>query len=247
MSKIAIIGGTGLNQLEGLHTLGELNPETPYGRPSSALLRGRLGDTELLFLARHGRPHSIPPHRVNYRANLWALREAGAQKVIAVAAVGGIRADMAPAALAVPDQIIDYTWGREHTLFGGDGAGGLDHIDFTHPYTESLRRLLIETARSEGIALIEDGCYAATQGPRLETAAEIDRLERDGCALVGMTGMPEASLARELGLDYATLAVVANWGAGRESGLISMQDIERNLLTGMHKARTLLTAVLTEK
>jgi purine nucleoside phosphorylase len=180
---------------------------------------------------------------VNYRANLWALRDTGVKTIIAVGAVGGIRADMKPSELAIPDQIIDYTWGRDHTYFEGDLAH-VTHVDFTHPYCEPLRKRLIQGGKEAGLALREDGTYGATQGPRLETAAEIGRMERDSCDMVGMTGMPEAALARELGLCYATCAVVANWAAGREADTINMQDIERHLKAGMEKLRVLLEYVV---
>lgn len=216
---------------------------TPYGEPSGPLTYGALCDREVVFLARHGHGHTIPPHKVNYRANLWALKDASVSTIIAVGAVGGIRTDMKPGELAIPDQIIDYTWGREHTYFEGDLAH-VTHVDFTRPYCEALRKRLIQSGQEARLALRESGTYGATQGPRLETAAEIDRMERDGCHMVGMTGMPEAALARELGLCYATCAVVANWAAGREDGEIKMQDIDRHLKAGMEKLRVLLEYVV---
>ncbi|MCO2639989.1 S-methyl-5'-thioinosine phosphorylase, partial [Pseudomonas aeruginosa] len=177
MSVYAIIGGTGLTQLEGL-TLGESLPiETPYGAPSAPLQRGRYAGREVLFLARHGHPHRFPPHQVNYRANLWALKQAGAEAVIAVNAVGGIHAAMGTGHLCVPHQLIDYTSGREHTYFAGD-IEHVTHIDFSHPYDEPLRQRLIEALRALGLAHSSHGVYACTQGPRLETVAEIARLER---------------------------------------------------------------------
>jgi purine nucleoside phosphorylase len=180
---------------------------------------------------------------VNYRANLWTLREAGVEKIISVAAVGGIRADLAPASLIVPDQIIDYTWSRTNTYFE-EGLSHVTHIDFTEPYCEELRAALLAAARAAGIAVAERGTYGATQGPRLETAAEINRMERDGCDIVGMTGMPEAALARELGLCYATCAVIANQAAGRGPAQITMADIERNLVAGIDQVRTVLERVI---
>jgi 5'-methylthioinosine phosphorylase len=174
---------------------------------------------------------------------LWALKQCGATHIIAIGAVGGIRADMAPGELAVPDQIIDYTWGREHTFFGS-GLTDVTHIDFTRPYCQELRSLLLDAGDGAGIAVRRDGTYGATQGPRLESAAEIDRMERDGCHMVGMTGMPEAALAREIGLCYAHCAVVANWAAGRESETIDMRDIDRNLAQGMEKLRRLLEQIV---
>ncbi len=243
MAEVAIIGGTGLNSLSNLEQTGKEVVNTPYGPPSAALRRGALQGHEVVFLPRHGSAHTIPPHKVNFRANLWALKHIGVKRVVAVAAVGGIRSDMAPGQIAFPDQIIDYTWGRASTFFETD-LSEVTHIDFTYPYTESLRQLLITGARQAGIDAVENGVYGATQGPRLESAAEIRRLERDGCDVVGMTGMPEAALARELELEYATCAVVANWAAGRAPGTITMEDIDRNLKSGMEKVKRLLTEVI---
>jgi len=243
MADLAIIGGTGLTTLKNLEIRQRQALRTPYGEPSGPLIHGQLGNKDVVFIARHGPAHTIPPHRVNYRANIWALRDSGVHSVIAVAAVGGIGQGMQPGRLAFPDQIIDYTWSRQHTYFESD-LDQVTHIDFTAPYSEQLRRLLINAARQLKLEAAEQGTYAATQGPRLETAAEIDRLERDGCSMVGMTGMPEAALARELGLAYASCAVVANWAAGRGAGPIRMQDIETSLVSGMASVRHLLeTAV----
>jgi 5'-methylthioinosine phosphorylase len=245
MADLAIIGGTGLTALQNLEIVRRETPRTPYGEPSAALTVGRLGGAEVVFLARHGDAHTIPPHRVNYRANLWALKEAGVTRILAVCAVGGIGRDMPPRALAVPDQIIDYTWSREHTFFD-TGLSHVTHVDFTRPYCEELRGVLIATAAAAGIALIPRGTYGATQGPRLETAAEVDRMARDGCDMAGMTGMPEAALARELDLCYAHCAVCANWAAGRGEGIIEMDEIELNLRHAMQQVRTLLERVLTQ-
>lgn len=238
-AELAIIGGTGLTSLKTLEITRREVVHTPYGEPSGPLTRGVLGGKEVIFLARHGYGHTIPPHKVNYRANLWALKQIGVKKVVAVAAVGGIRMDMAPGSIAIPDQIIDYTWSRGHTYFEND-LTHVTHIDFTEPYCEELRAVLLKACHNAGLSAIEDGTYGATQGPRLETAAEINRLELDGCHMVGMTGMPEAALAREAELCYAACAVVANWAAGRGDGGISMEEIELHLKAGMEKVRTLL-------
>lgn len=245
MTHIAIIGGTGLTSIKTLDIRHREVVHTPYGEPSGPLTHGVLEGHDVLFLARHGYGHTIPPHKVNYRANLWALKEAGAEKVIAVNAVGGIRADMAPGKLVVPNQLIDYTWSRVNTYFE-EGLNQVVHIDFTEPYCEELRQRLIRAATECGLEAITEGTYAATQGPRLETAAEIVRLERDGNDLVGMTGMPEAALARELELCYACTAVVANWAAGRGEGAITMAEIEHHLTAGMAQVRTLLARVITD-
>lgn len=244
MSELAIIGGTGLTSLKGLEIVRREMVHTPYGEPSGPLTHGTLGGKNVIFLARHGYGHNIPPHRINYRANLWALKQIGVTRVIAVAAVGGIAPDLPPGRLAIPDQIIDYTWGRASTFFEDDLAH-VTHIDFTSPYDAGLRELLIRSCRTLGMDAREGGAYGVTQGPRLETAAEIDRMERDGCALVGMTAMPEAALARELGLAYAACAVVANWAAGRGGGgVIEMKEIERTLREGMEKVRTVLETLV---
>ena len=241
---IAIIGGTGLTALDTLKLTRQDARSTPYGQPSSPLMQGELAGRSVVFLARHGQQHTIPPHKINYRANLWALRHTGVQWVIAVAAVGGIRADLAPGVLAFPDQIVDYTWGRPSTFFE-DHLSQVTHIDFTEPYCPTLRKKLIQAARELGLDARESCTYAAMQGPRLETAAEIRRLERDGCDIVGMTGMPEAALARELGLHYAVCAVVANWAAGKVPGEITMTEIERNLAGGMEQVKKLLAQVIS--
>jgi len=232
MSRIAIIGGSGFSTLAGAPVPEGPGLATPFGVTSAAIARGRLGGRDVLFLPRHGPGHVLPPHRINYRANLWALREAGAEYLVALAAVGGIGAAYGPGSLSVPDQIIDYTYGRDQTYFDGTGVA-VTHVDFTRPYCEDLRGALLDAARRAGLDALDGGTYAATQGPRLESAAEIVRLERDGCDLVGMTGMPEAALARELGLCYACCAFVVNWAAGKGPGGIpggiQLTEIEANL------------------
>lgn len=226
---LALIGGTGLYHFPGLEDVVERHIETPWGEPSDRILCGRLCVGQVAFLARHGAAHNIAPHRVNYRANLHALKTLGVKRVVGINAVGGIRADMGPRALVVPEQIIDYTHGRA-TSFSGDDNESVRHIDFSEPYTESLRQALLHAARDVGIEIVDGGCYGATQGPRLETRAEIARMRRDGCDLVGMTGMPEAALARELELDYACLSLVANWAAGCGDEVeISLDEIFANL------------------
>ncbi len=218
---IAIIGGSGLTNLDTLSITRREVMRTPYGEPSGALTFGRLAGHEVVFLARHGYGHTIAPHEINYRANLWALKNAGVTRVIAVASVGGIRDYFGPGTLVVPDQIIDYTYGRQHTIYEGPDAP-VTHIDFTWPYAKAVRTLLLEAARAAGETVHDGGVYGTMQGPRLESAAEITRLERDGCDLVGMTGMPEAALARELGLDYACLAVVVNHSAGKGDSALAI-------------------------
>jgi 5'-methylthioinosine phosphorylase len=242
---IAIIGGSGLTQLANLEITRRQIVRTPYGEPSGPLTFGRMGKTEVVFLARHGYGHTLAPHEINYRANLWALQLQAVTRVISVCTVGGIAAGLGAGTIALPDQIIDYTWGRPSTYFEG-AEQPVTHIDFTHPYDEDTRAMVLESARAAGVALVDGGTYAATQGPRLETKAEIDRLERDGATMVGMTGMPEASLARELRLGYVTLAVVVNPAAGRGSSArsVSMEDIGRVIEESMGKVRLIVAKVV---
>jgi 5'-methylthioadenosine phosphorylase len=242
---LAIIGGTGLTQLSNLEITRREVVRTPYGEPSGALTFGRIAGRDVLFLARHGYGHTIPPHTVNYRANIWALHAQNPTRVVSVASVGGIREDLTPGVIAVPDQIIDYTWGRRSTYHEGEDRAVV-HVDFTHPYSEPLRQEILAAARTVGQAVVDGGVYAATQGPRLETAAEIDRLERDGAHMVGMTGMPEAALAREIGLNYAAIAVVANYAAGRAGSKegIRMEDINATLQTALARVRLVIDGLV---
>jgi 5'-methylthioadenosine phosphorylase len=241
---LAIIGGSGLTRLSTLAVAHREVVRTPYGEPSSALLFGQIAGRDTVFLARHGHGHTIPPHRVNYRANVWAVKARGATAILAVASVGGIRG-VAPGELVLPHQLIDYTQNRESSFFDG-GDRRVIHVDFTHPYSPALRDKCLTAARQAGIALVDGGVYGAVSGPRLETAAEIDRLERDGATLVGMTGMPEAVLAREQELPYVAIAVVVNHAAGRgeSAQAISMDGIARVLEKAMDKVRALLEHVV---
>ena len=242
---LAIIGGTGLTQLTNLEISHRQVMRTPYGEPSGAITFGRLRQHEVMFIARHGYGHTIPPHDVNYRANLWALKEQGAQRIISVAAVGGIRADLSPGVIVLPDQIIDYTYGREFTYFDGRDCS-VTHIDFTQPYSQELRQQILDAGRCADITCLDGGVYAATQGPRLDTAAEINRLERDGADMVGMTGMPEAALAKELGLNYAAIAVVVNHAAGRGSSRdgVHLETISVVAQPAMARVRNILECVV---
>jgi 5'-methylthioinosine phosphorylase len=238
---LGIIGGSGTTGLAALEDSRRQVIRTPYGEPSGALTFGRLQGREIVFLARHGYGHTIPPHAVNYRANIWALNAQGVRAIVSIASVGGIRSDLAPGVLVVPTQILDYTHGRRGTFF--DGADGIvRHIDFTEPYTSSVRAALLRAGRQAQEPVVDGGVYAVVQGPRLETAAEIDRLERDGADMVGMTGMPEAALAREVDVAYATLGVVANWAAGRSSSKvgITLADIGVVLEAAMRRIARIL-------
>jgi 5'-methylthioadenosine phosphorylase len=238
---LGIIGGSGLTQLANLEMTRRQVARTPYGEPSGALTFGTIRGREVVFLARHGYGHTIPPHEVNYRANIWALHAQGADPVVSVASVGGIRSDLVPGTLALPNQIIDYTYGRSSTYFDQSDRS-VTHIDFTHPYCAALRGRLAAAAAAAGERIVDGGTYAATQGPRLETAAEITRLERDGADMVGMTGMPEAALARELGICYAAIAVVVNYAAGRglSSGGVHLDEINAVSRDAMVRVRRIL-------
>jgi 5'-methylthioinosine phosphorylase len=240
---IGVIGGTGLTELEGLEIQQQQEMVTPFGDPSSPITWGLFQGKRLAFLARHGHPHRIPPHEVNYRANIWALKQVGVTQVIGVNAVGGIHPAMGPAHVVIPDQLIDYTWGRRSTFFEGD-LQHCTHIDFTWPYNQWLREQLIAAAADIGATFSDFGVYGATQGPRLETAAEVIRLERDGCDIVGMTGMPEAALAAELELPYACVSLVVNWAAGKTQAVITMAEIERAIAQGMGDVRRILTSAV---
>lgn len=239
---LAIIGGSGLTQLANLDIVRREVVRTPYGDPSGALTFGSLGGKPVVFIARHGHGHTIAPHLVNYRANIWALKHAAeAERIVSVASVGAIRNDLPPGALVVPHQIIDYTWGRNSTFH--DAANGpVVHIDFTNPYDGTLRSALIDAFHATSEAVVNGAVYATTQGPRLETAAEVNRLERDGADIIGMTGMPEAALAREAGVPYAAICVSANWAAGRgdsDRG-IHFERIEEVLKTSLARVRHVL-------
>lgn len=238
---LGIIGGSGLNELTNLAIIRRQVVRTPYGDPSSALIFGTVAGREVIFLARHGQGHTIPPHRVNYRANLWAMQAEGATEIIAIFSVGGISEPLGPGVIIVPDQLIDYTHGRAHTYFDGHDLNVI-HVDFTWPYTRSVRLSLLAAARQAGIPAVDGGVYGAVNGPRLETAAEINRLEKDGATMVGMTGMPEAGLARELGLAYAALAVSVNYAAGRGDSAeqISLEQIRKELAPAMGRVREIL-------
>lgn len=238
--RTAVIGGTGMNDWPGFHEQATQVMDTPWGAPSAPLRIGNLGDTPVMFLTRHGLGHHIPPHRINFRANLHALAEAGAQRVIAVAAVGSMLNSFPPGSIALPEDLLDYSWGRGHS-YSDSADAPLQHIDFTSPFSP-LRERMIEHAGADA-GRHDGGVLAVMQGPRLETAAEVRRLVRDGCGMVGMTAMPEAALARELGMEYAVIAVCVNWAAGMGSGDIH-GEIAEHVERGMSRVRDHLSAVL---
>lgn len=243
---VAIIGGSGFYHLQSeLERAQEafLEMETPYSNSAIKLGIEELNGLRVFFLARHGEQHRFPPHRINYRANLCALREAGVKKIIAVNTVGAISPDLQPGDLLIPDQLIDYTWGREHTIFDGLNTLG-DHVDFTYPFTRSMREILIAQAEKLALTFTAKGCVGCTQGPRLETAAEIRRLKNDGCDAVGMTMMPEAALAREMKIDYASISLVVNKAAGLDGELISIEKIREVFVSGHRIVRELIKACL---
>jgi len=246
VNKLAVIGGSGFDQISELEIIDSQEVVTPYGKPSSVITKGRLFNQEITFLPRHGSGHSIPPHEINYRANIWALHLLEINHIISFAAVGGISDKCSSGKLVIPDQLIDYTWGRDQTFHGSD-ASGFHHIDFTHPYSLLLREKLIKAADSLKIEIIPTGTYAVTQGPRLETPAEIRRMEKDGADIVGMTGMPESVLARELNIEYACVAMVVNLAAGKGEGEISIEMIMRNLELASQNALKLFHNLVLEQ
>lgn len=243
---IAIIGGSGFNNLDAFDVKQQTSVDTPYGKPSADILTGRLFDydQDVLFIARHGENHSIQPHKINYRANIYALKELGVKNIVALAAVGGIDLPCEPGTLIVPHQILDYTYGREMTFF--DQPDDVAHAEFTEPYSSAMRSVFIQAAEQLGLKIVNRGVYAATQGPRFETAAEIQRYQRDGATIVGMTGMPEAILARELGLGYMTIALSVNCAAGIQPGLIEHDDIHASYMTASRKLYTILKECLPQ-
>jgi len=246
-TKLAIIGGSGLDNFEDFKQSEAVRLDTPYGYPASGIKQGLLNDVPCVFLPRHGQQHEWPPHKVNYRANIHLLKQLGVESIIAINVVGGITSSMSPKTLVIPDQIIDYTYGREHTLYDtgdyGDAfAGGktFEHIEFSYPYSPGLRTQLIDFLQRHNIPFVGQGTYGCTQGPRLETQAEISRLHRDGCDIVGMTAMPEAALARELGIDYVSICVVVNWAAGITKDTLEMESIVQVCAESMETIKGLL-------
>ena len=233
-----------MDDLPGFERSRASNETTPYGEPSSRLVHGQLCGKPVIFLARHGDDQNIAPHLINYRANIWTFHHAGVEQVLAVNTVGGISERCSSGSLIIPKDLIDYTHGREQTFFDGDGQD-LRHIEFSSPYDEGLRQRLCAAASAAGIEIIPGGIHGVVQGPRLETAAEIQRLKRDGCEIVGMTGMPEATLAREMGVAYACCGIVVNQAAGIGSGSIHM-EIEATKAEGMAIFKQLLQQFLAD-
>jgi 5'-deoxy-5'-methylthioadenosine phosphorylase len=224
----AVIGGTQFVSLPNLENIRKERVSTPFGETSSVLSIGSVGDREIIFLPRHGNPHALAPHKINYRANLWALKKMGVTEILSVATCGGIGEKFGASVLAIPDQIIDYTFGRENTYHDGSDGEPVRHIDFTRPYSGAVRQRILKAARDAGEVVEDGGCYGCSNGPRLETAAEVSRMAQDGCSLVGQTGMPEAALARELDIGYAAICPIVNPAAGLSD---SKHEINREELT----------------
>lgn len=239
---LAIIGGSGLNALELLENASSYTAQTPWGAPSCPILLGQWQGKSVAFLARHGRPHHVAPHNINYRANLFALHQLGVSQIAAINVVGGIHVSMRqPGQLIVPDQLIDYTYGRVSS-FSDAPDEAVRHIDFSFPYDESVRQSLLAASKSLQLHCHSSGTYGCTQGPRLETVGEVARMQRDGCDIVGMTGMPEACLARELEMAYASLCLVVNPAAGLTHGVVSLAEIEHHMQQGMEVVKQVLAA-----
>lgn len=237
--KVAIIGGTGLYENPYLEHPEEMAVETGFGR--AFFYRGRYREREIYYLARHGTGHGLPPHLVNYRANIAAIKQLGISAVIATAAVGSLRQGMPPGSMVVIDQFIDFTKSRPATFFEG-GEDGVVHIDLTEPYCPVLRQALLHAGSAIDENLIDGGCYLCTEGPRFETAAEIKMFAQWGADLVGMTNVPEAVLAREAGLCYATVALVSNFAAGISTAPLSHQEV----LAEMARQKSSLDRLLVE-
>lgn len=246
-AKLAIISRTGFERMPIFTEHSRKVVSTPYGEPSSPLIIGEIFNYPIVFLSRHGEDHKMAPHCINYRANIHALKQIGIKQVIALATVGGISPSATPGQVVIPNQIIDYTWGRKQTFYDGSKPTqylptSLEHIDFTQPYHQELREKILKAAKLSKVSVVPSAVYAVTQGPRLESAAEIDRLEKEGADIVGMTGMPEASLAKEIDIDYATMALVVNAAMGRGTEEITMQLIHQNLQQASEKVLSILKA-----
>jgi len=241
MTTVAIIGGTGLSRLDALSVERREMVKTPYGAPSCPLVYGELSGQSVVFLSRHGNSQSIPAHRVNYCANVWALHSIGVKRVLAVGVVGFIDDKCSVGDIVIPDQIIDYTNGRVNTYDDED----IKKIDFSYPYNDRLRQALINGGEKAGVKVVDHGTYGAVSGPRLETVAEIRRMERDGCSIVGMSGMPEAALARELDMEYASCCVAVNPAAGKGDGVINPNDWRSAIESGMTSAQSVLSETIS--
>lgn len=243
MSKIGVIGGSGLYEIKGFTLKKKKTVSTPYGKPSAQYFSGEIDKTEVIFLPRHGRHHDIPPHMINYRANIWGFKKLGVDSILSISAVGGIKRGIKPGDIVISDQILDMTKNRESTFY--DGKEGVYHIDFTEPYCQQLRKVLLSAGRKIRIDLKNGGTYVAVEGPRLETASEIKSFGILGGDIVGMTGMPEASLARELEICYAGISVVANYAAGISKRKLTVAEVMEAMKDATEKIKRLLEKSLS--
>ena len=245
MIKIGIIGGSGLYEIQGLIFKKRKEISTPFGKPSDRYTIGQIGNVEIIFLPRHGRSHNLPPHMINYRANIWGFKKLGVKIIISVNAVGGIKKSLRPGNIVVPSQIIDMTKNRKSTFYDGRGGisglrGAVVHIDFTEPYCPEMRRILLKAGSIAKIPLINGGTYIAVEGPRLETASEITAFSRIGADIVGMTGMPEASLAREAEICYSGISVIANFAAGISRNKLTTAEVMDAMRASTNKIKKVL-------
>lgn len=243
MSKIGVIGGSGLYEIKGFVLKKKRTLSTPYGKPSDQYLTGTMGKTEIIFLPRHGSHHNIPPHMINYRANIWGFRKLGVDRILSISAAGGINKGLKPGDIVISDQILDMTKERKSTYY--DGKEGVIHIDFTEPYCPELRRILLKAGRQKRLSLKNGGTYVAVEGPRLETASEIKSFSILGGDIVGMTGMPEAALARELEICYAGISVVANYAAGISRRKLTVAEVMEAMKDSTEKIKDLLKSTFT--
>jgi 5'-methylthioadenosine phosphorylase len=238
MAKIGVIGGSGLYEIKGLTIKSKKSVSTPFGKPSDNYFIGKIDDSEVVFLPRHGSRHNIPPHMINYRANIWGFKKLGVKRIISVSAVGGIKRGMKPGDIVLLDQVLDMTKNRNSTFY--DGKNGVVHIDFTEPFCPELRKILLKAGKRVKVPVKDGGTYVAVEGPRLETANEIMGFRILGGNLVGMTGMPEASLAREVEICYSGLSVVANYAAGISKNKLTVSEVMETMSGATEKIKQLL-------
>jgi 5'-methylthioadenosine phosphorylase len=241
-ARIAIIGGTGVYDPGILNDIQEEIVATPFGKVRALI--GKYQDREVVFVPRHGEKHSVPPHKINYRANIWSLRELGVERVIATAAVGSLNSDMKPTDLVMVDQFLDFTRGREQSFYEG-GETGVFHVDVTNPYCRELRQVLFRNAKDLGMNVHFNGTYICTEGPRFETAAEIRMYRLLRGDVVGMTSVPEVVLARELGICYATIGMVTNYAAGISPTPLTHSEVIEVMAQNMANLRKLIMGSIT--
>jgi len=239
---IGVIGGSGLYDIDGLEIREEIALSTPYGATSSTYKLGTLDAAELVFLARHGSPHRIPPHKVNYRANIWGFKSLGVEKIISIGAVGGITGEMRPGSIVILDQIIDMTMGARAATFYDEEK--VVHIDFTHPYCYEMREIFIQAAGDISLPVKKNGTYICVNGPRLETEKEIQFFSFIGADVVGMTAMPEAALARELEICFTGISIVTNYAAGIAGAKLTTTEVVESMGNSLGAIKALLRAAV---